>query len=296
MEKMSECDLCPRQCGADRAAGPGVCGAWMFPYVAKAALHMWEEPCISGTGGSGTLFLCGCNLNCVFCQNFDISHGTVGKPADAKRLAGLMLRLQEKGAHNVNLVTPAPHVHVVIPAIQEARRRGLTIPIVYNTNAYERVETLKRLEGHIEIYLPDFKYIDGRISEKYSGAGDYFAYALPAIQEMVRQCGELAVDARGIAQRGVIIRHLVLPGSVDETRRVLQCIAQEFSKTTAISLMSQYVPAYRADFSPLNRKLLKREYERAVGCCLALGLQNVMIQELSSAKSEYTPAFDGSIL
>lgn len=296
MEKMSECNLCPRQCGADRATGPGACGATMLPHVARAALHMWEEPCISGTRGSGAIFLCGCNLSCVFCQNYDISHGTVGEPADANRLAGLMLYLQEKGAHNVNLVTPAPHVDIIIPAIQIARQKGLTIPILYNTNAYERVETLRRLEGLIEIYLPDFKYVDGRVSAKYSGAGDYFAYALPAIQEMVRQCGELAVDARGIAQRGVIIRHLVLPGSVDESRRVLQCIAQEFSKTTAVSLMSQYVPAYRADFPPLNRKLLKREYDRAVHFCLDLGLQNVMIQELSSAKPEYTPVFDGSVL
>ena len=294
---MSACNLCPLQCGVDRATQRGACGAPLLPYIARASLHMWEEPCISGTGGSGAIFLCGCNLNCVFCQNHAISHGTVGEPADARRLCDLMLRLQEKGAHNVNLVTPAPHVDVILPAIQMARQRGLRIPIVYNTNAYERVETLRRLEGLVDIYLPDFKYVGEHIAKKYSGAGDYFVYALPAIREMVRQCGEaLVLDGEGIAQRGVIIRHLVLPGSVDEGRRVLECIAGEISKTVAVSLMSQYVPAHRANFPPLNRKLLKREYDRAVNCCLDLGLENVMIQELSSAKSEYTPAFDGSVL
>lgn len=288
------CVLCPRKCGVDRNIQRGACNAPCFPYVAKAALHMWEEPCISGKRGSGAIFFCGCNLKCVFCQNYDISNGSVGKMYDAEGIAELMLRLQGKGAHNVNLVSPAPFVPVLADAIRAAKNRGLSMPVVYNTNSYETLEALRMLDGLVDIYLPDLKYVSGAVSKKYSGTENYFEYAAPAIREMFRQVGLLELDGDGLANKGVIIRHLVLPGSVDETRRVLKYIAENFPKNITVSLMSQYVPCYKAEkIPPLNRKLLRREYERAVDYCLSLGLENAFIQKMDSAKREYTPVFDG---
>lgn len=283
--------LCPRQCGANRIQHVGACGAGDLPRIARAALHFWEEPCISGTRGSGAVFFGGCNLRCVFCQNYQINTGALGSVCDASRLADLYLDLQQQGAHNINLVTPAPHVDAIAASLEIAGKRGLNIPIVYNTNAYERADVLRQLEGLIDIYLPDFKYISSDLSARYSGAGDYFTYAAPAIEEMYRQVGTLAFDNEGIAQKGLLIRHLVLPGSVDETRRVLDYIHDHFPIETWISLMSQYVPAHKADFAPLNRRLTAREYDRAVSYCLQLGLENVFIQEKASADASYTPAF-----
>lgn len=289
------CKQCPRKCGADRIKHMGACNAPILPYIAKAALHMWEEPFISGERGSGAIFFCGCNLKCVFCQNHDISNGVVGEQYDAAALAKLMLRLEEKGAHNINLVSPAPYVPVIAEAIISARNLGLSVPIVYNTNAYETVESIRQLDGLVDIYLPDLKYIENGISKKYSGAADYFEYASKAIDEMYRQCGLLELDERGIAKKGIVIRHLVLPGSVDETRRVLNYIAEHYPKEINISLMSQYVPFYHADkYPPLNRPLLKREYKRAVEYGLSLGLNNLLTQEMNSATADYTPIFDGN--
>ena len=232
--------------------------------------------------------------NSVFCQNYDISNGSVGKMYDAEGIAELMLRLQGKGAHNVNLVSPAPFVPVLADAIRAAKNRGLSMPVVYNTNSYETLEALRMLDGLVDIYLPDLKYVSGAVSKKYSGTENYFEYAAPAIREMFRQTGLLELDGDGLANKGVIIRHLVLPGSVDETRRVLKYIAENFPKNITVSLMSQYVPCYKAEkIPPLNRKLLRREYERAVDYCLSLGLENAFIQKMDSAKREYTPVFDG---
>ncbi len=292
---MGECLLCPRKCGVDRECKRGACNAPYFPHIAKAALHMWEEPCISGKNGSGAIFFCGCNLRCVFCQNYEISSGSVGDIYDDRGIAELMLRLEAKGAHNINLVSPAPFLPVIAAAIERARLGGLKIPIVYNTNSYETVDALKRLNGLVNIYLPDLKYATPLISKKYSGAADYFEYAAPAVEEMFKQVGLLETDEDGIAKRGVIIRHLVLPGSVDETRRVLDYVAANFPKEISISLMSQYVPCHMAErYPPLDRRLLRREYRRAVGYCAALGLENVLIQEMTSANSKFTPVFDGN--
>ncbi|MEL7610334.1 MAG: radical SAM protein [Bacillota bacterium] len=285
------CMLCPRRCGADRSRNPGDCGADDKARVALAALHRYEEPCISGARGSGAIFFSGCNLQCVFCQNHEISAAPVGIVCDAEALARQMLSLEQQGAHNINLVTPAPHVLLLHKAIPLARGQGLKIPIVYNTNAYELVETLRLLEGLIDVYLPDLKYVSGDLSSRYSGAQDYFAYAAPAILEMARQCGKLELDAEGMAARGVILRHLVLPGSVDETRRVLDAIADMLPLDTALSLMGQYVPMHRADFAPLDRRLTAREYRRAVEYCMDKGFENVLIQSLDSAKPDYTPEF-----
>ncbi|MEA5060347.1 MAG: radical SAM protein [Candidatus Pelethousia sp.] len=293
---MSGCSLCPRRCGVDRSRETSACGAPSTPYIARAALHMWEEPCLSGTRGAGTIFFCGCNMDCLFCQNYTISHGAVGSRMNAEALASLMLHLQEMGAHNIDLVTPTPHLQVLLPALQLAKAQGLSIPVVYNTNGYELVESLKSLEGLVDIYLPDLKYVSAVAAQKYSGVADYFQYAAPAILEMQRQCGVLQLDEKGMARKGLIVRHLVLPGSVDEARGVMDFIKQNLPKDTQISLMSQYVPCHRAIHPPINRRLTRKEYERSLDYCLSLGLQRVFIQELSAADSSYTPHFDGEIV
>lgn len=293
---MAGCRLCPRNCGADRSIRAGMCGCTALPRVARAALHFWEEPYISGTRGSGAIFFSGCNLDCVFCQNREISHIATdrGGEYDARGLAGIMLALEAEGAHNINLVTPAPHVETLIPAIELAKRGGLSAPIVYNTNAYEKVETLKRLDGLIDIYLPDVKYVSGAASERYSGAVDYFEYARPAVLEMFSQAGTLTLDDEGIAVSGLAIRHLVLPCGVGEARSVLSFIADELPQDTYVSLMSQYVPMYGAK-PPIDRRLLRREYDRAVDCCIRLGLKNVYLQEAGSASKDFVPPFDESV-
>ncbi len=291
-EKHMMCNACPRHCRVDRnAGGTGFCGAASVPYVARCDLHFFEEPCISGERGSGAIFFCGCNMNCVFCQNNTINHKNVGVKADKNVLADMMLMLQEKGANNINLVTPTPHTGTIMSAVIKARENGLKLPIVYNTNGYETVDMIKSLEGIVDIYLPDFKYGDGIIAKKYSDTADYFEKASAAIAQMYSQCGELEVDECGMAKKGVIIRHLVLPAALDNTRAVLDHIANNYPKTIHISLMSQYVPYVETKYADLNRKLTKREYDRAVDYCLMKGFENVYIQELSSAKCTYTPEF-----
>lgn len=299
------CRLCPLECGVDRAERAGVCGVGGIsaetlgnrnPYetalIARAARHYCEEPPISGKAGSGAIFFSGCNMGCIFCQNMDISQCAKGEARNAEELAQIMLRLQELGANNINLVTPAPHIRMLIKAIPLAREQGLRIPIVYNTNSYEKVEALRLMEGLVDIYLPDLKYQGTAAAKKYSRRADYFPVAAAAVKEMQRQCGVLRTDERGIAQRGVIVRHLVLPGSVDEARGVLDFIKENLPIETHISLMSQYTPMFELQ-PPLNRRLLKREYRRAVDYALSLGFENVYIQSLSSASEEFTPEFNG---
>ena len=291
-----KCMLCPRACGVERETHVGFCGAPAQPVIARAALHFWEEPPISGTRGSGAIFFCGCNLDCLFCQNHEINHASIGREWSADELAALMLHLQAEGAHNINLVTPTPHIETIIPAVRRAREQGLQIPIVYNTNGYETIETLHRLEGVVDIYLPDLKYASALPARKYSGAEDYFRYAGPAVLEMHRQCGELVCDENGIARRGLIVRHLVLPGSVDETRRILDFIAEKLPLTTHISLMGQYMPCHRAsEIPPLDRKLLRREYDRAITYCIQLGFEHVSIQSLDASDAAFVPEFNGDV-
>ena len=293
------CYDCPIMCGADRTAGEtGACGVGERAYIARAARHYYEEPPISGVRGSGAVFFMGCNMRCVFCQNIDIS--TAGSdpyrgalPADASALADIMLRLQELGSHNINLVTPTPHIRLICEAIPLARERGLYIPIVYNTNGYERAESLKLLEGLIDIYLPDLKYVSPRLAERFSGRADYFEYASAALEEMQRQAGVLRTDEEGIAVKGLIVRHLVLPCAVDETRRVLDHIASALPKETYISLMSQYTPIPGMK-RPLDRRITHAEYRRAVDHATALGFENIFIQSMSSADPSFTPEFNGS--
>ena len=288
---MAQCNCCPRGCNIDRAQTPGFCGATNVARVARAALHHWEAPMFSGTRGSGAVFFSGCALRCCFCQNMDISAHQKGELCPEEKLVALFLSLQDQGAHNINLVTPTPHIAAIRSALIAAKKSGLNIPILYNTSGYEDITALQTLEGLVDIYLPDFKYVTPKISKAFSGTEDYFAFAGPAILEMHRQVGTLQMDENGIATRGILIRHLVLPGCIDETRRVLDFIMEALPRDTYISLMRQYTPSSFNLKAPLNRPLTAREYDRAADYCLQLGFPNVLLQEASAATSAYTPPF-----
>lgn len=287
------CLLCPRACGADREHGEkGYCGMSAKAQVARASLHMWEEPCISGTKGSGTVFFSGCPLKCVFCQNRSISLGGKGIELSASQLAQLFLLLQEKGANNINLVTPTHFVPQIVQALEHAKREGLTLPIVYNTSSYETIETLKRLEGLVDIYLPDLKYKDKRLSSRYSNAADYFEVADNAIAEMVRQSG-MPLFRRGIMQRGVIVRHMVMPGCTKDSREILSHLHHAYGAQIFISIMSQYTPhGDLTGFPELNRPITKREYGKVVNYAIELGIENAFVQEGMASHESFIPDFD----
>jgi len=286
------CVLCPRSCRAERTAreGRGVCGVGTMPKIARAALHMWEEPCISGTRGSGAVFFSGCGLKCIFCQNEAISHGGEGEYVTPARLAEIFRELEAQGAHNINLVTAAQFAPAVIEALELYRP---DIPIVYNSSGYESVDTLKMLKGYVDIYLPDFKYIDGQMAKLLSGAADYPQVAMAAIAEMLRQTGPAVYDEDGMMLRGTQIRHLVLPGLTGDSMKILSTIADEFPGA-AVSLMGQYVPFGKAlDMPGLNRRLKKKEYARVLAHMEMIGLEGYR-QELESASEAFVPAFDGT--
>lgn len=302
------CSICPRECRIDRKKSKGFCGMGEKPVVARASLHMWEEPCISGTGGSGTVFFSGCNLKCIFCQNHEISHGGIGKEISIMELAGIFLSLRDKGAHNINLVTPSHFAPAIKEALDLAKSRAvaeserrmeagqagrpLDIPIVYNTNGYDSIDTLHLLDGSIDIYLPDLKYISPEVSMEYSGAKDYFDKASQAILEMYRQVGVSKFDESGIMTRGIIIRHLVLPGHTAETLLVLEWISDNLPRDVNVSLMSQYLPCYKACGHPvLDRRLTRHEYEKVTNKFAKLGL-NGFVQDRASASEQYIPDFD----
>ncbi len=289
--KAENCILCPRRCGLDRTVSFGFCGADTNIRVAKTMLHFWEEPFISGSKGSGTVFFSGCNLGCIYCQNHDIRDGSVGIIYTPDELADSYLALQSQGAHNINLVTAAPHVPHVADSLRRAKASGLKIPVVYNSSGYELVETLRMLDGLVDIYLPDFKYVSAALSSRFSNAPDYHSVAIAAIQEMYRQVGGLILLNDGLAQKGLAIRHLVLPNCVDDTRRVLDEIVTHFPLGTHISLMSQFTPQTDVTDFPLNRKITAREYERAISYALSIGLHNILIQQRNSANAVFTPTF-----
>ncbi|MDO4564870.1 MAG: radical SAM protein [Clostridia bacterium] len=290
---MNACTLCPRNCRTDRSSSCGFCGAYDKPRIARIGLHHYEEPPISGFLGSGAVFFSGCNLRCVFCQNHELRDGRAGEVFDISRLADAFLHLQKQGAHNVNLVTPTPHIPAIAEALHLAKERGLKIPIVFNTNAYTSVSALLRLEGLIDIYLPDFKYKSAELALRFSSANAYFETAKAAISEMLRQVGNLKTDERGIALRGVLIRHLVLPGCAFDSRAIIAEIAASFGTDTHLSLMRQYAPLPDMP-KPLNRRITDREYQSCIDACEAVGLKNVFIQGRDSASLEYTPAFFNS--
>ena len=286
------CTLCPRGCGVERGEteGHGVCGVGTLPKIARAGLHMWEEPCISGTRGSGAVFFSGCGLKCIFCQNEAISHGGAGEYVTVQRLAEIFRELEMQGAHNINLVTAAQFVPQVIRALELYRPK---IPIVYNSSGYETIKTLRMLEGYVDIYLPDFKYIDPQMAKMLSGAPDYTEVAQAAIAEMLRQTGPAVYDADGMMLRGTQIRHLVLPGLTSDSMRILSLIADEYPGA-AVSLMGQYVPFGKALQMPgMNRRLKKEDYERVLAHMELIGLTGYR-QELSSASEAFVPAFDGT--
>lgn len=287
------CLQCPRKCGVDRANGQlGYCGVpWDFR-VARASLHQWEEPSISGTRGSGTVFFSGCNLRCVFCQNHDISHETVGRALDADGLIAVMLRLRDAGAHNINLVTPTPYARQLIPVLERVKPQ-LGIPVVYNCGGYESVETLRALEGLVDVYLPDLKYLDGTLSANYSGTSDYFPVALDALREMLRQTGVPTLDGEGILQKGTVVRHLVLPGCRADSIALLGRLAQVFGTDAfLLSLMSQYTPQFAKTcaFSNLRRRVTSFEYRSVLDEAERLGFDGYF-QDRASATASYTPDF-----
>lgn len=265
----------------------------ILPKIARAAPHFWEEPCISGTKGSGTIFFSGCVLSCVFCQNNKISSGGYGKTVSVDELIGYIKGLEEQGVHNINLISPTPYIESITEAFGKYRP---AVPIVYNTGGYEKAETIKRLDGIVDIYLPDMKYISPELSGKYSGAGNYFEYALPAIKEMVRQTGRPEFDENGIMLKGTIVRHLILPQNTKNSVQVLDVLKREFGDDILVSLMGQYVPMGRAaEFGEINRRITAREYNKVLVHMEELGLDGY-VQELGSAKKTYIPDFDISVL
>ena len=294
--ELSDCSLCPRECHVNRNAGEiGYCGQTASLTAARAALHFWEEPCLSGRNGSGAVFFSGCNLRCVYCQNREIAQGHTGREITASRLSEIFLKLQEKGAHNINLVTPAHFVPQIITALKASKKQGLSIPVIYNTSSYEKAETLRRLEGLIDIYLPDLKYFDTALSESYSHAPDYFETAAAAIAEMVRQVGA-PVFADGedpLMLRGVIVRHLLLPGCGRDSRRILRFLHETFGSDIYVSIMNQYTPLSQvSDIPPLNRRISDKEYERIVDFAIRIGIENGFIQEGETAAESFIPSFD----
>ena len=294
MNKYENCLLCPRKCGINRRTGQtGVCGVSSEIKVARAALHYWEEPCISGKRGSGAVFFSGCSLHCVFCQNREISDGKAGKVISKERLSDIFMELADKGANNINLVTPGQYIPDIVWAVNDAKSRGMKLPIIYNTSGYENVTELKLLEGIVDVYLPDFKYMDSTLSARYSRAKDYPSVAKQALSEMVRQQPDVVIDdATGLIQKRVIVRQLLLPGHVNDAKAVLKYLYDTYHDHVYISMMSQFTPIALKDYPEINRTVTRREYERLVDYALEIGITNAFIQEGDVAKDSFIPAFD----
>lgn len=294
MNKYEKCLLCPRKCGINRSTGQtGVCGVSSEIKVARAALHYWEEPYISRKRGSGAVFFSGCSLHCVFCQNREISDGKAGKVISKERLSDIFMELADKGANNINLVTPGQYIPDIVWAVNDAKSRGMKLPIIYNTSGYENVTELKLLEGIVDVYLPDFKYMDSTLSAMYSRAKDYPSVAKQALSEMVRQQPDVVIDdATGLIQKGVIVRQLLLPGHVNDAKAVLKYLYDTYHNHVYISMMSQFTPIALKDYPEINRTVTRREYERLVDYALEIGITNAFIQEGDVAKDSFIPAFD----
>ena len=291
---MSKCNICPRRCNADRGKNEnGVCSVTgKGIYVARASLHMWEEPCISGENGSGTIFFSGCNLRCVYCQNHEISRGMAGKSITVEELSELCLMLQEKGANNINLVTPTHYIYDIRDAVLMAKKVGLTIPVVYNSSGYELMEMIENTGDFIDIFLVDFKYIKEETALRYSKAKDYPEVVKKAIASMVRQTGRCEFDERGIMKKGVIVRHLLLPKHVTEGKEIIKYLYDTYGDSVFISIMNQYTPVSNlTDYPEINRRVTKREYNRLVNYAITLGVENAFIQEGDTAKESFIPSF-----
>lgn len=293
LELLEKCAICPHNCGINRLNNQiGRCKSKDTVKVALYSTHNFEEPCISGKKGSGTVFFSNCNMNCVFCQNYEISQKGKGKEISIEELADIFIKQQEKNVENINLVTPTSYVPQIIEAIKIARGNGLKLPIVYNTNGYETVETLKMLDGFVDIYLPDFKYSDNELGKRLSKVDNYFEIATEALKEMYRQTGKAVFNDEGIMQRGMIIRHLVLPNHILNSRRVLKWI-NENMHDVYVSVMAQYFPTYKAkEIDDISRKLTKEEYEQIENYLYRLDLENGYIQELGEHEEEYVPNWE----
>lgn len=292
---LSSCTLCPRNCKVNRTKGEkGYCKTSDELVVARAALHMWEEPCISGLKGSGTVFFSGCSVGCVYCQNHNIAKGLAGKVISIERLADIFMELQNKEAHNINLVTPSHYIPHIIEAVNISRDNGLKIPIVYNTGGYEKTESLEMLDSIVDIYLPDLKYMDENIAKKYSNCADYFSYASAAIKEMLKQVGEPEFDSEGIMKKGVIVRHMILPGCLEDSKNIIKYLYETFKDKIFISIMNQYTPlAHVEKYSEINRRVTDEEYDELIDYAINLGVENGFIQEGETQSESFIPEFNG---
>ena len=287
------CTICPHNCKINRTKNPGRCKSTDKIKIALYSIHNFEEPCISGEKGSGTIFFSNCNMNCVFCQNYEISQFGRGKEITIEELANVMIKQQERNVQNINLVTPTSYALHIVEAIKIARKKGLEIPIVYNTNGYESVETLKLLEGYVDIYLPDLKYYYDDLAKKYSKVDNYFEIATKAIQEMYRQVGTPVLDENGVMKKGLMIRHLILPNEVQNSKKVLKWIKENIDSNVYVSIMTQYFPTYKAKEIPeIARKITKEEYEKVENYLYGLDLENGYIQELGEHEEEYVPTWE----
>ena len=287
---MALCEICPRGCNVDRKNVLGNCKAGKDVEIAHSCLHLFEEPCISGKKGSGAIFFSHCTLHCKYCQNYEISQLKDGKKVSKKELANIMLELQKIGAENINLVTPTSYVMEIIETIKLAKKQGLIIPIIYNTNGYEKVETLKKLEGLIDIYLPDFKYSNNELGKKFSNVSNYYEVTKKAIIEMKRQVGTPIVTQDGIMKKGLMIRHLILPNQVENSKKVLKWIEQEIGEDIWVSVMAQYFPTYKAkEIDKINRKISLKEYREVEKYMYSIGLENGYIQDLEDEEEKYVP-------
>lgn len=294
IEELDKCEICPHKCKVNRNDGKiGRCKSSDKIKIALASVHNYEEPCLSEINGSGTVFFSNCNLNCIYCQNYEISHEGKGKEVSIEELAEIFIRQQEKNVNNINLVTPTIYTYQIIESIKIAKKKGLNIPIVYNTNGYENVETIKALDGYIDIYLPDLKYYSNEIAKKYSGIDNYFEVATKAINEMYKQVGKAEFDENGIMKKGVIIRHLILPNLMQNTKNILKWIKENLEEDIYVSIMAQYFPTFKAkEDKLLNRKISKKEYKEIERYLFTLDLENGYIQELGEHEEEFVPNFD----
>ena len=294
IKQLDKCEICPRKCEVNRNNNQiGWCKSTDRVKIGLYSTHNFEEPCISGDKGSGTVFFSNCTMNCIFCQNYEISQLGKGKEISIEELANIFIKQQEKGVHNINLVTPTSYVYQIIEAIKIAKSKGLKIPIVYNTNGYENIETIKALNGYVDVYLPDLKYSEDEIATEYSGTKNYFEIATSAIKEMIKQVGNIKLNEDGIIQKGVIIRHLVLPNHIENSKKVLLWIKQNLPNDIYVSIMAQYFPTYKAkENQKLNRKLTKKEWKQIEKYVEEIDIENGFIQELGEHEEEYVPKWD----
>jgi len=293
---LNNCTLCPRNCKVNRNNNElGFCGMTKDIVVARAGLHFWEEPIISGEKGSGTVFFSGCNLKCIFCQNFNISTNNFGKTISINRLSEIFLELQDQGAHNINLVTPTHFVPQIIEALKISKTNGLNIPVVYNSSGYENVETIKLLNGYIDIYLPDFKYFDNTFAKKYSKCTNYFEYSSKALDEMIKQVGNPIFDENGMLLKGVIVRHMLIPGLLKDSKKIISYLVENYNDDIFISIMNQYTPANNLNKYPEIDKIVdKNDYEELIDYAIDIGIKNGFMQEGKTQKTSFIPEFDTS--